>query len=564
MVYIMVKKSHVTLERLGAASSPITVFFAITLIVSACSIIYELLLSQLITVLFGNTVVQYSIVIGLYLFFLGVGSFFYGKVKSGFVDKLMFVEFAICFVSLCGIFGLPFLYVIVLKHASVFLPGVLVLAYVLVALIGFLSGFELPLLIRILEGFRKKSSFGETLGFDYFGALLGTVVYALLLYPKMGIFGTVIFVSFGNIVIALYLLYKSSYRKVIFSVVCGFFVLLYAFLFLSSGQITQQYSAFYQAERSLARFNTGVSGALYEINSYFSTPYQDVLDVTVMFDPNVIIGVRNLEDRCIFIDTASQLCESTIDMYHTGMVDIPMLLAPHRADGIDVLVIGGGDFIGIRHLLDYPFVRSITHVDIDGDFVEFMKNHEFVSQYHKNSYESERVTTHIEDGFMYVVQTRETFDVVILDLPHYRSEKLLPLYSIEFTSNLHRILRSDGFVVTWGYDYTNPFRPFDAHGRALLSTYAAAGFTHIGRYASFFIYEDRQVQEDGERFMLFSKGIRNADMQNVAYSPAMQIYYDTGHFVDIRWDELSVSKFVDSKWVNSIFKPNYAVLVKNY
>ena len=53
----------------------------LTVIVAACSIIYELVYSQALTVLYGGTIARYSITIGLYLISLGLGSFFFNSFK---------------------------------------------------------------------------------------------------------------------------------------------------------------------------------------------------------------------------------------------------------------------------------------------------------------------------------------------------------------------------------------------------------------------------------------------------------------------------------------------------
>ena len=43
-------------------------------IIAACSLIYELLISSLSTYLLGSSVIHYSLTIGLFLFFMGIGA----------------------------------------------------------------------------------------------------------------------------------------------------------------------------------------------------------------------------------------------------------------------------------------------------------------------------------------------------------------------------------------------------------------------------------------------------------------------------------------------------------
>ncbi len=56
--------------------------YFITLLVAFCSIVYELVYSQTLTIVFGGTVQRYAITIGLFLFFLGLGSFYYKFLNS--------------------------------------------------------------------------------------------------------------------------------------------------------------------------------------------------------------------------------------------------------------------------------------------------------------------------------------------------------------------------------------------------------------------------------------------------------------------------------------------------
>ena len=45
-----------------------------TLIISGCSIIYEVLISAVSSYLVGDSIKQFSITIGLYMFAMGIGS----------------------------------------------------------------------------------------------------------------------------------------------------------------------------------------------------------------------------------------------------------------------------------------------------------------------------------------------------------------------------------------------------------------------------------------------------------------------------------------------------------
>src|SRR5204862_3857550 len=86
-------------------------------------------------------------------------------------------------VALVGGFSAPLLF-LAFGRFSAFR----VLLYAVVLVIGVLVGLEIPLLLRIL---RDKLSFKEVvarvLAFDYLGALVASLLFPILLVPRLGL-----------------------------------------------------------------------------------------------------------------------------------------------------------------------------------------------------------------------------------------------------------------------------------------------------------------------------------------------------------------------------------------
>ena len=53
-----------------------------TFLISICSIIYELIISSISSYLLGDSITQFSITIGLYMFAMGIGSYLSKKIKK--------------------------------------------------------------------------------------------------------------------------------------------------------------------------------------------------------------------------------------------------------------------------------------------------------------------------------------------------------------------------------------------------------------------------------------------------------------------------------------------------
>jgi len=125
-----------------------------------------------------------------------------------------------------------------------------------------------------------------------------------------------------------------------------------------------------------------------------------------------------------------------------------------------VLILGGGDGCALREVLKHNTVREAVLVDIDPVVVEFSKK--YLEPLHKGSFNDPRVKVVIMDGLKYVKESPSNqFDVVIMDLTDpYAADIAKPLYSPEFLSEVKRVLKPNGVVVTQAgssYFYLNEY-----------------------------------------------------------------------------------------------------------
>jgi len=118
--------------------------YIFTLVLAFCSIVYELLLGQILSAFLGNTVLRYSVTIGLYLFSMGVGAIIAeGRFVKHPIITLQRVEILL---TLLGSLSMVMLHIIDwLTLPDLFLS---LFAHSLIILIGVLTGFEIPLLIH--------------------------------------------------------------------------------------------------------------------------------------------------------------------------------------------------------------------------------------------------------------------------------------------------------------------------------------------------------------------------------------------------------------------------------
>ena len=152
-------------------------------VVATCGLVYELLAGTLASYLFGNAVLEFSVVIGLYLSALGVGAWLSRRIVNDLARRFLQVELA---VALAGGLSAPLL---LLGFGRIALFRALL--DVDLFAIGVLVGIELPLLMRLLKddlAFTEVVS--RALALDYAGALLASVLFPLVLVPALGLVRT--------------------------------------------------------------------------------------------------------------------------------------------------------------------------------------------------------------------------------------------------------------------------------------------------------------------------------------------------------------------------------------
>src|SRR3712207_2181179 len=147
--------------------------FLNVLVIATCGLIYELLAATLASYVLGDSVTQFSLIIGLYLSALGAGAWLSKFVDAGLARRFVDVELS---VALLGGFSAP-----VLFFAFARMEHFVVVLYPLVFAIGALVGLEIPLLMRLLEHrLAFKDIVSRVLTFDYLGSLAAAVLFPLL------------------------------------------------------------------------------------------------------------------------------------------------------------------------------------------------------------------------------------------------------------------------------------------------------------------------------------------------------------------------------------------------
>lgn len=388
--------------------------------IATCGLVYELVAGTLASYLLGDSVKQFSFIIGVYLFAMGVGSYF-----AKFLTKNMlntFVEIEI----LVGLIGGLSSVVLFLLFESVY--SFQLILYLLVFITGCLVGLEIPLLMNILKdkvAFRDLVS--NVFTFDYIGALLASILFPLVLVPKLGIRGTSLFFGMINISIAIVLCFslKKELKNVYllrFKAI-GAFVTLVVVAFFSDSILSY------------------TEGNLYGENIIYSntTPYQR------------IVLTHNKSDYRLYLNNNLQFSSKDEYRYHEALVHPAMAMAKNTKN---ILVLGGGDGLAVREILKYPEVQKITLVDLDEGMTKLFKTNTILTGFNENALNNPKVQVLNQDAFVWAKSTQSKFDVVVIDFPDPSNYSLGKLYSLNFYNTIKSILAKDAVIVV---QTTSPF-----------------------------------------------------------------------------------------------------------
>ena len=393
------------------------ILFVSVVIIATCGLIYELIAGTVASYLLGDSVTQFSTIIGSYLFAMGIGSWLSRYVTKNLIAFFVKVEILLGAVGGCSAAVLFLLF----EHVHSFR----FLLYFQVTLIGILVGIEIPLLLRILKDkFEFSDLVSKVLAFDYIGALFASILFPLLLIPYLGLIKTSFLFGMLNVRVAIWVIYAlgenspwSKLHKMSAVVVI---------VFLTMG--------FVYADSIMGYAEHGT----YQGRVIFSesTPYQR------------IVITKASQDLRLFLNGNLQFSSVDEYRYHEALVH-PVLSALQQPENI--LIIGGGDGLALREVLKYPGVKHVTMVDLDPAMTRLFSSNEILTTLNHNSLSSPKLHVINQDAFIWLkevaAEKKLIFDAVLIDLPDPSNYSIGKLYSSTFYKLLHQVLTDRSIVV---------------------------------------------------------------------------------------------------------------------
>jgi spermidine synthase len=415
----MSEDSPTPTARVSAAEA---LLLASVFAIAACGLVYELAAGALASYLLGDSVLQFSTVIGVYLFAMGLGSWLSRFVDRQLVGVFLQVEL------LVGVVGGLMPAALFAVH-SLLPPGAATpfraMLYALVLGVGTLVGLEIPLVMRILKRhfsarYGLKDLVSQVLTFDYLGALLVALAFPLVLVPQLGLVRTGVAFGLLNVAVAIWALwlFRAELRaRAAMAAACALSAVLLLAALLGADRLT-----------------TWAEDRFYGEDIVFkqSSAYQR------------IVVTEGRAGTRLFLNGNLQFHSRDEYRYHEALVQPAMAAhgAPKR-----VLVLGGGDGMAVREVLRHASVEQVTLVELDPLMTTLFRDNPKLSALNGHALSSPKLRIVNADAFGWLEQQAEVFDVIIIDFPDPSNFALGKLYTASFYELVDQHLSAGGYAV---------------------------------------------------------------------------------------------------------------------
>ena len=279
------------------------------------------------------------------------------------------------------------------------------------------------------------------LALDYIGALFGSLLFPFVVLPYIGLSRASVVFGIMNLSVAAagWYLLTDKRKSILVKILATGLVLMMSLIF--SGR--------------LVGF---LEDLLYQDSIIYSkdTPYQRIV-LTRWRD-----GVR------LYLNGHIQFSSIDEARYHEALV-IPAMAACPTARS--VLILGGGDGMAAREVLKYNGVQAVTLVDIDPAMTDLGKTRKELLALNGNALNDHKVRIHNTDAMIFLKNSQDFFDVILIDLPDPNTPSPTTLYFKAFYTLCFRRLNLGGVLSTQA---TSPFYAKDAFW-CIVHTMTAAG-----------------------------------------------------------------------------------------
>ncbi|MCW8875444.1 MAG: polyamine aminopropyltransferase [Kangiellaceae bacterium] len=469
-----------------------TLLISIMAVLAACGLIYEYLLSHYAGRVLGILETAIYTMIGIMIVSMGLGALTAKIFKNPF-SSFAWLEAIVALLGMSSVVVIAAIIALtsdlpVIISESYNLPpdtsieGGFIeqlqeyaknLPYFAGFLLGFLIGMEIPLIARVREqvyGKHLENNAGTIYGADYIGAGVGAFIWVSFMLT-IDITTAAVLTAALNIIAgsAFLICYWREIKHPVALVVFHLILIILLIILAQSGQYWMK----------------SFANVLYKDNVVYqtNTNYQNIV-----FTQRKLGNSEKVVD--MYLNGRLQFSSSDEHIYHSMLIYPAMSASAHQNN---VLIIGGGDGLGLRDVLKWD-PQKVHLIDLDHGLVELYSERYALSNDEKSNmlrkqllalnheaFEDPRVEVIFGDAFIKIedlLKQKMRFDTIIVDLPDPSHPDLNKLYSDYFYARLRQLLNADGVIAIQS---TSPFHAQHAF-ISIGKTVKHAGFQHVEQY----------------------------------------------------------------------------------
>jgi len=374
----------------------------------SCVMTQLALMRELLGVFSGNELVL-GVVLGNWLLLMGLGAWL-GRAADKLRNPLavlVVMQILVAVLPLLQVFLLRVLRnVIFVRGAAVGVNETVLSTFILLTPYCLVAGYALTLACWLLARAAGAPGIGRVYIADSLGSIVGGVLFSFVLVRFLDHAGILVYPAVLNLLFAAVVSLRAGHRRLsAIATALAIAVLAVAILVDLDGFSTQLQ---YRRQHIVARANS---------------PYGKLL-------------VTESDGQFDFIENGIPLTSTRDDQHVEETVHYAMA---QRPDARKVLLVGGGIAGTAREILKYN-VSRVDYVELDPIILEFGRN--FLPE----NLADHRIQIINTDGRLFIRQTGEKYDAVIVDVPEPSTAQLNRFFTVEFLAEVKRALSPGGVV----------------------------------------------------------------------------------------------------------------------
>jgi spermidine synthase len=374
----------------------------------SCVMTQLALMRELLGAFSGNELVL-GLVLGNWLLLMGIGAWL-GRTTDKLrkpLTALMVVQILVAVLPLLQVFLLRTLRnVVFIRGAAVGVSETVISALFLLLPYCLTAGYALTLACSFLARQAGARGIGQVYVADSIGSIGGGVLFSFVLVRFLDHAGILVYPAVLNLLVAAAIGFYTGHK--LLSTIAGALAVAVtaAAVFVDLDGVSTALQ--YPGQHIVARGNS---------------PYGKLL-------------VTESDGQFDFIENGVPLTSTRDDQHVEEAVHYAMAQRPKARN---VLLVGGGISGTAKEILKYH-VRRVDYVELDPLILEFGR------KYLPQSLADNRINIINSDGRLFVRQTGEKYDVVIVDVPEPATAQLNRFFTVEFLAQVKRALSAGGVV----------------------------------------------------------------------------------------------------------------------